>query len=172
MGQRVTLVGSFFLSLTLTMTACGGASLEAQSPPGSGSAATQGPSDSAAAPAGDAQQVAAGKELFAARCQACHGVEGVGERPEDPMAVDANSMPLAPALDDSMHAWHHTDDGLVTMILEGSSRNPRMVAWSQTGLTEAEARAIVAFMKSLWGEVARRCQGPLHMDRACVMGLP
>ena len=117
----------------------------------------------------DAQLVDQGKKLYETYCQACHGVEGVGERPGEPAAVDAAGLPVAPALDGSMHDWHHTDEGLVTTILQGSPRNSRMQAWGKTGLAEADARAIVEFMKSHWGPVQVQCQGPGHRDRNCIL---
>jgi mono/diheme cytochrome c family protein len=73
----------------------------------------------------------------------------------------------APALDDSTHAWHHTDDDLVKTILEGSSREPRMQAFKGV-LGESDARDIVTYMKGLWGRRALACQGPKHMDRECL----
>jgi len=112
------------------------------------------------APATDAQRH--GEKLFGLHCQACHGPLGVGENYTRESMSDRSYL-IAPALDDSTHAWHHSDDDLVKTILEGSPRTERMQAWKTT-LSEQDARDIVAFMKSLWGQRALDCQGPKHMQ--------
>ena len=71
---------------------------------------------------------------------------------------------MAPALDSSAHAWHHTDVALQKLILEGSSRTPRMEAWKKTGLSNKEAHDLVAYIKSLWTQRELECQGPNHMQ--------
>ena len=153
----VCAIGAALLSGAL-VTACGGGMGRADDPAASGASTLSDPVASR------------GQELFDTRCQACHGVGGIGERPDDPMAVDEQGLPLAPALDGSMHVWHHTDDGLVATILQGSPRNPRMIAWSEAGLTEDDARAIISYLKTTWGPTQIRCQGPGHMDMACLAG--
>lgn len=104
-----------------------------------------------------------GRKIFARRCQSCHGVDGVGETYTLQSLTDRNYI-SAPALDDSAHAWHHTDDALVRTILDGSPRTDRMRAWKKEGVTEADARDLVAYIKSLWGQRALECQGPKHMQ--------
>lgn len=71
---------------------------------------------------------------------------------------------MAPALDASAHAWHHTDEALQKLILEGSARTSRMAAWKNTGLTENDAHDLVAYIKSLWTQRELDCQGPKHMQ--------
>lgn len=104
-----------------------------------------------------------GEKLFTTHCQSCHGVAGVGET-YTLESLTNDKYIMAPALDDSAHAWHHTDDALVKMILEGSQRTEKMPAWGKQGLTEQDARDLVAYMKSLWGKRALECQGPKHMQ--------
>jgi mono/diheme cytochrome c family protein len=124
-----------------------------------------------------------GEKLYQTHCQQCHGLRGVGENHTD-QTLNNRRYIRAPALDDSTHAWHHTDDDLVKTILEGSSREPRMqafkgvlgesdardiVTYMKKGvLGESDARDIVTYMKSLWGRRALACQGPKHMDRECL----
>ena len=102
-----------------------------------------------------------GEKLFAANCQACHGDHGIGESP-----TPANTQRLAPALDETMHAWHHTDAQLENTILEGLPAPSRMQGWADR-LSERDARDLIAYMKSLWDERALRCQGPKHMNPEC-----
>jgi len=103
-----------------------------------------------------------GKSLFSDNCQVCHGVQGVGETYSVEM-LGAKDYLMAPPLDDSTHAWHHTDDQLVRIILEGSQRKSRMAGWKGR-LNEQQARDIVSYIKTLWGPRALACQGPKHMQ--------
>ena len=109
------------------------------------------------------QRISAGEKLYNENCQACHGVNGIGEKPGDPNARDEDGLPLAPAMDDSAHAWHHPDEQLITSILDGSPRNPRMAAWKDAGLTRDDARSLTAYIKSLWNFRSLACQGSRHM---------
>ncbi len=104
-----------------------------------------------------------GQALFQKNCQTCHGIDGVGETYTLQALTDQKYL-MAPALDASAHAWHHTDDALVKTILEGSSRPSRMPAWKDKGLSEQNARDLVAYMKSLWTQRELDCQGPKHMQ--------
>jgi len=70
----------------------------------------------------------------------------------------------APAMNDSEHAWHHTDEALQKTILEGSPRTDRMMPWKKAGLNEANAQDLIAYIKSLWTQRELDCQGPKHMS--------
>lgn len=113
-------------------------------------------------PTSPSPQVVKGEKLYGTYCISCHGNKGVGENPKDIYATDEYGF-VAPPLDESAHAWHHTDEGLVMMILDGSPRNPRMRAWKGV-LTEEDAAALVEYIKSLWSPRIRKCQGPKHME--------
>ncbi|HEC13045.1 MAG TPA: cytochrome c [Acidiferrobacteraceae bacterium] len=102
--------------------------------------------------------VARGTKLYEKYCLACHGEKGAGEA----VAPWAKSYNAAPALDNSMHTWHHTDEGLAKTILKGARAGSRMPAWENT-LTTEQARDLVAYIKSLWGAWELSCQGPRHM---------
>ena len=104
-----------------------------------------------------------GQRIYVEKCQACHGVDGVGETYTRQALTDKNYC-MAPALDESAHAWHHTDQQLAELILEGSSRTERMTAYKNAGVSEAEARDLVAYIKSLWTQRELDCQGPKHME--------
>lgn len=102
-----------------------------------------------------------GKVVYDEYCVSCHGIDGVGEAPTQGERVDG----LAPSLDETMHAWHHTDENLRTVIREGTGG--RMPPWGGA-LSDAQIDDLLAYMKSLWDDVALRCQGPAHMDRNCL----
>jgi len=106
-----------------------------------------------------------GAELFRANCRICHGERGTGEVPSE-RALSNPDYLRAPALDDSTHAWHHDDEDLKKDILEGSEPEPRMRAFKNS-LSAADARDLVAYIKSLWGAKALSCQGARHMTPEC-----
>ena len=112
----------------------------------------------------DPDAAARGKTVYQAYCQSCHGERGVGETIRPPFVQQPGQI-LAPALDDSMHAWHHSDEDLVRFILQGSPRTKRMAGFRGI-LSEKQARDVVAYIKSLWASWAIACQGPKHM--ACM----
>ncbi|NIO39914.1 MAG: c-type cytochrome [Burkholderiales bacterium] len=106
-----------------------------------------------------------GYALYREKCQACHGKDGNGEN-YSVESLTSKDYIMAPALDASAHAWHHTDEALQELILEGSTRTQRMTAWRKAGLSESDARDLVAYIKSLWTERELDCQGPRHMQCA------
>lgn len=104
-----------------------------------------------------------GQSLFKEKCQSCHGIDGVGETYNFQSLTDKSYI-RAPALNDSEHAWHHTDEALAKTILEGSPRTSRMKAWGKEGVTAQKASDLVAYVKSLWTQRELDCQGPKHMQ--------
>ena len=104
-----------------------------------------------------------GRAIYREKCLACHGKDGNGENYSVESLTNKNYI-MAPALDASAHAWHHTDEALQKLILEGSARTSRMAAWKNTGLTENDAHDLVAYIKSLWTQRELDCQGPRHMQ--------
>jgi len=110
----------------------------------------------------DPESVAAGKALYQQYCQRCHQKDGEGELPIPPFLKKpgyTTSMPL----NETSHAWHHTDEQLVHTILNGLRRTQRMPAMKGT-LSEQQASQIVAYIKSLWSDRILSCQGPRHMS--------
>ncbi len=105
--------------------------------------------------------IAAARKTYQQYCQACHGKNGVGERPKDMYAQDQYGV-VAPPLDNSAHGWHHTDANLLHTILNGSSRNPRMLPFKEL-ISEKDAKDAVAYIKSLWSFRSLACQGVRHM---------
>lgn len=109
------------------------------------------------------ETVARGQVLFQQFCQSCHGIDGVGETYTKQALTDKDYI-RAPAMNDSEHAWHHTDEALQKTILEGSPRTERMMAWKKAGLNEANTQDLIAYLKSLWTQRELDCQGPKHMN--------
>jgi mono/diheme cytochrome c family protein len=107
------------------------------------------------------ERVAAARKTYEEYCQSCHGEKGVGERPKDMHGQDEYGF-VAPPLDNSSHGWHHDDGNLAYTILNGSPRNPRMLAFKDI-LPEEDAKNTVAYIKSLWNFRSLACQGALHM---------
>lgn len=107
------------------------------------------------------QLVAAGRKTYEQYCQACHGKNGIGERPKQMYAEDQYGF-VAPPLDNSAHGWHHTDANLLHTILNGSSRNPRMLPFKDI-ISKEDAKDAVAYIKSLWNFRSLACQGVRHM---------
>lgn len=111
---------------------------------------------------GTEQEVKRGKKLYVTHCQTCHGVNGVGGQPISSFVRNPDYI-VPPALDDSQHAWHHSDEDLIETILEGSPRTTQMPAWKSI-LSKRDAADLVAYMKILWSDRALSCQGPKHMS--------
>ena len=104
-----------------------------------------------------------GHDLYVSKCQTCHGKDGNGEN-YGIEALTNKKYIMAPALHASAHAWHHTDEALQKIILEGSTRTARMAAWKNSGVSDADAHDLVAYIKSLWTQRELECQGPKHMQ--------
>ena len=111
----------------------------------------------------ESNSVARGKRLYETHCVACHKRDGVGE-PIVPWGIRRMDYIEAMPLDETSHAWHHGDEQLIAMILDGTPRSrTRMPVWRQI-LSDQDAADLVAYMKSLWSNRIVSCQGPKHMD--------
>jgi len=111
----------------------------------------------------DAKSVARGKQLYDTYCIACHKRDGIGE-PKVPWSIRRADLIEAMPLNETSHAWHHGDEQLIKVILDGTPRSrKRMPAWRNV-LSAKDAADLVAYMKSLWSVRIISCQGPKHMD--------
>ncbi|MFQ6023847.1 MAG: c-type cytochrome [Acidiferrobacterales bacterium] len=110
----------------------------------------------------DPKAVVLGNKLYEKHCQVCHQKDGVGENPI-PWSIRNPEYLTAMPLNETSHAWHHSDEELVKMIREGLRRTNRMPAWKSV-LSEKEAYDIVSYIKSLWSPRIIACQGPKHMS--------
>lgn len=98
-----------------------------------------------------------GESLYAQYCAACHGVDLQGSPTWKELLSDGSLPP--PPHDSTGHTWHHADELLIRIILNGGdvSRNSKMPAFKKT-LTEDDAVAILEFIKSKWGREEREFQ--------------
>lgn len=107
--------------------------------------------------------IAKGRNFYDKLCMGCHGKKGRGQDPKTVGKTPPNNI-AAPPLNDTAHAWHHTDKNLVNVILNGSSREGSpMIAW-KSQLSREDAESIVAYIKSLWRFRSLSCQGARHMS--------
>lgn len=108
----------------------------------------------------DPKDVQKGLPLYETHCKKCHQANGVGQ-PALPWGIrHPNYIPAMP-LNESSHAWHHSDEQLQQRILEGI---PRMMPAFKQVLSPKQALYLVAYIKSLWSERIIACQGPKHMS--------
>ena len=110
----------------------------------------------------DAAAVARGKTLYASNCISCHREGGVGEQ-RVPWSIRRPDLIEAMPLNESSHAWHHADEQLSTMILDGSERSRRRMPVFRNALTEEDAADVIAYLKTFWSDRILACQGPAHM---------
>jgi len=110
----------------------------------------------------DPEAVVLGNKLYEQYCQVCHQKDGIGELPI-PWSIRAPGYITAMPLNETSHAWHHSDEQLAQIILDGLRRTNRMPALRNV-ISEKEASNIVAYIKSLWSPRIIACQGPKHMS--------
>lgn len=105
------------------------------------------------------EQIALGQALYGARCASCHGPNLQGE--PDWKTRKADGMLPAPPHDATGHTWHHPDQQLFaitkygTAALVGPEYKTAMRGFGDV-LTDAEIRAVLAYIKSRWPEEIRR----------------
>lgn len=111
----------------------------------------------------DPESVARGKELYKSHCMTCHKRDGIGQA-KVPWSIRRPGLVEAMPLNDTSHAWHHSDEQLMGIILDGTQRTRgHMPVWRNV-LSENDAADLVAYIKSLWPDRIVACQGPKHME--------
>lgn len=86
------------------------------------------------------EQIALGELYYGVNCATCHGADGAG---------DARAG--VPALDGSMHAWHHPDGQIASIIRQGGLNMPAVgPEW-----TDGEITAVLAYVKEWWTQEQR-----------------
>ena len=103
----------------------------------------------------DPALVSVGKAVYAGYCVACHGAQLEGQ-PDWRRPGPDGRLP-APPHDESGHTWHHPDDYLIHVVIEGIvagvDRPPdyqgNMPAFGSV-LSKADAVAVLSYIKSTW----------------------
>ncbi|MEO5693354.1 MAG: cytochrome c, partial [Usitatibacter sp.] len=116
-----------------------------------------------------ARQVSAGSAVYARHCASCHGANLEGQPAWRERL--ANGRLPAPPHDANGHTWHHPDAILFDLVKRGPGPHAPpgyesdMPAFGAT-LSDAEIRAVLAFIKSRWPEDVRRKQAQISAARA------
>ena len=146
------------LGVTLLVAAGGGAAWQFAAPsPTSGAIPPIDP--------GNTEQVALGRDIYAAQCAACHGTRLEGQ-PDWQVRLPDGRLP-APPHDASGHTWHHPDSQLFAMTKYGiepfapKGYESDMPAFRDI-LTDTEIAAALAYIKSRWPQDIRQRHDALN----------
>ena len=113
------------------------------------------------ADAENAETIALGRTIYETQCAACHGAQLEGQ-PDWQMPLPSGRLP-APPHDATGHTWHHPDDILFRIVKEGTAAivgggyESDMPGFADV-LSDAEIRAVLAYIKSTWPEHERSYQ--------------
>ncbi|GJM13438.1 MAG: hypothetical protein DHS20C12_18410 [Pseudohongiella sp.] len=98
-----------------------------------------------------AEQIVAGREVFAQNCAVCHGDEAQGTAGDWRERLEDGSFP-PPPLDGSAHAWHHPQEILLRVIdYGGEAMGGKMPAFIDV-LSQDEKLAAIAYFQSFWSD--------------------
>lgn len=111
----------------------------------------------------DARLVIIGKPLYVQHCASCHGAKMEGQ-PNWRIRMANGRLP-APPHNDSGHTWHHSDQVLLNITLNGlvpgvtapPGYQSDMPAYKSI-LSEQQARAVLAYIKTFWSEQSLKTQ--------------
>ncbi len=111
--------------------------------------------------------VAQGKEIYAAQCASCHGVDLKGE--PNWRSPNADLTMPAPPHDETGHTWHHSDKTLFELtkyglgkITKNSNYKTNMPIYDGV-LTDQEIVAVLSFIKSRWPKDIQRGHDELNL---------
>jgi mono/diheme cytochrome c family protein len=100
-----------------------------------------------------------GRVLYSTDCQRCHGdQQGVGR------------LALAPSHGSDGHTWHHPDNPLLRMVMDGTNvireslglpKSEMEMPAFRGRLTEEEALAVLNYIKTWWTEEQRDSQAAI-----------
>ena len=111
--------------------------------------------------ASSAEVIEQGRQIYADQCASCHGAQLEGQ-PDWKTPLPSGRLP-APPHDAGGHTWHHPDDILFRIVREGTAAivgggyESDMPGFADV-LSDAEIRAVLAYIKSTWPERERTYQ--------------
>ncbi len=111
--------------------------------------------------ASSAEVIEQGRQIYADQCASCHGAQLEGQ-PDWKTPLPSGRLP-APPHDAGGHTWHHPDDILFRIVREGTAAivgggyESDMPGFADL-LSDAEIRAVLAYIKSTWPERERTYQ--------------
>lgn len=111
--------------------------------------------------ASSAEFIEQGRRVYADQCASCHGADLKGQ-PDWRSPLPSGRLP-APPHDESGHTWHHADEILFRIVREGTAAivgggyESDMPGFADV-LSDAEIRAVLAYIKSTWPEQERGYQ--------------
>jgi mono/diheme cytochrome c family protein len=120
---------------------------------GAGAAFALLPRRASFADADDAALVAAGEQIYAGQCAACHGARLEGQPHWERVGPDGR-VP-APPQDETGHSWMHSDAELIRAVTRGTiDDEPGLYASDMPAfgdrLSGRDILAVLAFIKSRW----------------------
>ena len=118
--------------------------------------------------AASAEVIEQGRQVYADQCASCHGAQLEGQ-PDWKTPLPSGRLP-APPHDADGHTWHHPDDILFRIVREGTAAivgggyESDMPGFADI-LSDAEIRAVLAYIKSTWPERERTYQENVSQAR-------
>lgn len=81
-------------------------------------------------------------------------------RPDAPLQKDETGRFPAPPHDETGHTWHHDDDLLIEIVRDGGMGDENFYEMPAFGaaLDDAEIKAVLAFIKTMWTDEQRAAQ--------------
>jgi len=108
-----------------------------------------------------------GRGVYEANCAQCHGARAEGQPNWRQQNADSTYPP--PPHDSTGHTWHHSDGLLYRIVRDGGSiyETPGFKsAMPALGdrLSPEEMRAVISYLKSLWGPKERSFQAQVSLE--------
>lgn len=97
-----------------------------------------------------ADQVTAGKSLYAQHCASCHGRNGEGANNWRKRDAKGNFPP--PPLNGTAHTWHHPLNLLRSIIDNGGAPVGGVMPPFRHALDNGQRDAIIAWFQSMWND--------------------
>lgn len=122
------------------------------------------------APAEDPAVLATGRKVYEMHCASCHGARLEGQ--PNWRERDAGGRLPAPPHDASGHTWHHPDEVLFRITKYGVAKAANLQGYDSAMpayegvLSDAEIRAVLAWIKSQWPDDIRRQQAEVDAAHA------